>query len=495
MHVTCDRMCEEIKKSRWSTRWLPPLFSDHQQSNHLVFSQCGMPQGGGKQGPKPRKQHPQGVKKAPSTIPAQVANLDYFAASVVFQGDHRSSQDNNKIDGANSKENAPVEKILVSHQDFRSLKTKVGSMIMLRARASSSTSMYTSPSGITTTPPSSSSLSSSSQISTPPILYLKIWPASSVQKGHVVLHSFWKAVFPTEVNVNRSVHVCKDLTGVCLLDAKQVVFSVPTSTSSYSLDLHSVEFKNYLSILLGNQLAVTPRLPITIPWKGSKIVLHVESVVAATHHQDDVHSKMEETDVNQREDDKKEITSGDGGSDPLLFVYIITPDTKITCVSSSVSPSVNVNRQPSYSKIAFAGYKDEKFGAFVTAKHGLGYNDDIGLSPTFIEHPPRGMLICGPHGAGKSKLMREIAAQFDVYTQEISQEMLLSNYIGSAESEIRRIFMNAASFSPSIILLDDADLFLKNRLMHLSCNYYDCYSSHYCHYNNNYRCDSVEFVS
>ena len=64
--------------------------------------------------------------------------------------------------------------------------------------------------------------------------------------------------------------------------------------------------------------------------------------------------------------------------------------------------------------------------------------------------------------------MREVARQFDVYTQEISQEMLLSNYIGSAESEIRKIFMNAASHAPSIVLLDDADLFLKNRYMPFS---------------------------
>ena len=203
-----------------------------------------MPQGGGKQGPKPRKQHPQAVKKASSTSassPARVDDLGYFAASVIFQGDYRSNQGNKTTDSIHSRENAPVDKILVSYQDFRSLKTKVGSLIMLRARASSNTYM--------SSPPSSSSSSSSS--STPATLYLKIWPASSVQKGHVVLHSLWKAVFPTEINVNRSVHISKDLTNVCLLDAKHLVFSAPSSTSSnFSSDLQSLEFKNYLSMLM-----------------------------------------------------------------------------------------------------------------------------------------------------------------------------------------------------------------------------------------------------
>ena len=41
--------------------------------------------------------------------------------------------------------------------------------------------------------------------------------------------------------------------------------------------------------------------------------------------------------------------------------------------------------------------------------------------------------------------------------------MLLSQYSGLAETELQRIFSNAVSHAPSIILLDDADLFLKNR--------------------------------
>ena len=424
-----------------------------------------MPQGGGRQGQKPRKQHPQAVRKTHSkgaSSDARVVDPEYFPASVVFQSDYdRTSIDKKRKENVSSKENAPADKVLVSYQDFRSLKIKVGSTIMLRALGSS-THVPIAASG--ESPPTLSSSSPAVVTSPLPSLYLKIWPTSSVQKGNVVLNSLWKPVFPTEVNVNRSVHVLKDLSNVRLLDANQVTFSL-SSSSSYpsSSDLQSTEFKSYLSMQLGgSQLMLTPHLPINISWKGTRITLCVETITAPTHY------PQGNLNFNMDNDDSR---NGCGVVDSLVFVYLVTHQTKMifmrpsSLFSVTLQKTLSAKREPSLENVDFAGYKEEKFNAFIAAKHGLGFYDNLGLGSKFLEYPPRGMLICGPHGVGKSKLMREIANQFDVYTQEISQEMLLSNYIGSAESEICRIFTNAASNTPSIILMDNADLFLRSRLV------------------------------
>ena len=112
--------------------------------------------------------------------------------------------------------------------------------------------------------------------------------------------------------------------------------------------------------------------------------------------------------------------------------------------------------------INFGGYKDLIQSLYQTVAVSLGVNSS-NSNQSFSNLVTKGVLITGPHGIGKTRLMNEIANQFDFHKEVIDLDKLLSNYLGDAEMAIRKVFINASLNSPSIILFDDVDHVLKKR--------------------------------
>jgi len=78
-------------------------------------------------------------------------------------------------------------------------------------------------------------------------------------------------------------------------------------------------------------------------------------------------------------------------------------------------------------------------------------------------HPPRGVLLRGPPGCGKTHLANAIAGQLNVTYFRISAPEIVSGMSGESEGRIRDLFSTASANAPSIIFMDEIDAIAPKR--------------------------------
>ena len=71
--------------------------------------------------------------------------------------------------------------------------------------------------------------------------------------------------------------------------------------------------------------------------------------------------------------------------------------------------------------------------------------------------PPKGVLLHGPPGCGKTLIARAVANETDAHFGHISGPEIMHKYYGESEAHLRRIFDEATAHAPSIIFLDEID--------------------------------------
>ena len=71
--------------------------------------------------------------------------------------------------------------------------------------------------------------------------------------------------------------------------------------------------------------------------------------------------------------------------------------------------------------------------------------------------PPRGVLLFGPPGCGKTLLAKAVATESEVNFISIKGPALLSKWVGESEKAVREIFRKAKMSSPSIVFFDEID--------------------------------------
>jgi transitional endoplasmic reticulum ATPase len=77
--------------------------------------------------------------------------------------------------------------------------------------------------------------------------------------------------------------------------------------------------------------------------------------------------------------------------------------------------------------------------------------------------PPRGILMYGPPGCGKTLVARAIANETGATFFMINGPEIISQMQGGSESNLRRVFDDAAEKAPSIIFIDELDSIAPNR--------------------------------
>ncbi|KAL7714808.1 AAA+ ATPase domain-containing protein [Entamoeba marina] len=89
------------------------------------------------------------------------------------------------------------------------------------------------------------------------------------------------------------------------------------------------------------------------------------------------------------------------------------------------------------------------------------------MHPEIYKHlgidPPRGILLHGPPGCGKTLLARAIAGEVGVPFFSVSAPELVGGMSGESEAKIRELFDNAASKSPALIFIDEIDAITPKR--------------------------------
>ena len=87
-------------------------------------------------------------------------------------------------------------------------------------------------------------------------------------------------------------------------------------------------------------------------------------------------------------------------------------------------------------------------------------------APLFAQagvRPPKGILLSGPPGCGKTLLAKAIANESQVNFLAVKGPALLSKYVGESERQVRDLFRKARQAAPCIIFFDELDALMPAR--------------------------------
>lgn len=85
------------------------------------------------------------------------------------------------------------------------------------------------------------------------------------------------------------------------------------------------------------------------------------------------------------------------------------------------------------------------------------------LFESFHLKPPKGLLLSGPPGCGKTLIAKALASETEVNFIPIKGPELLSMYVGESERGMREVFHKARQSAPCIVFFDEIDALASSR--------------------------------
>ena len=152
-----------------------------------------------------------------------------------------------------------------------------------------------------------------------------------------------------------------------------------------------------------------------------------------------------------------------------------TSFTRDASLSDAESPSPDDSSDPAVAAAARARRAGERFASAADAAGGyasLGgvdalvqtLRETVELPLTRPElfarcgvRPPRGVLLWGPPGTGKTRLARAAAASARAKLMVVRGPELVTAAVGESEAALRGVFAAAAAAAPCVVLLDELD--------------------------------------
>lgn len=77
--------------------------------------------------------------------------------------------------------------------------------------------------------------------------------------------------------------------------------------------------------------------------------------------------------------------------------------------------------------------------------------------------PPRGVLLYGPPGCGKTFVVRALASTGQLSVHAVKGSELMDKWVGSSERAVRELFRRARDSAPSLVFLDEIDALAPRR--------------------------------
>jgi len=146
----------------------------------------------------------------------------------------------------------------------------------------------------------------------------------------------------------------------------------------------------------------------------------------------------------------------DGASSPELEKLQVTREDFLAGLKE-VEPSATREFfiEKSTSNFAFlAGLPDVKRLLDTVVEHSHVHDDiyeQVGLTP------PRGILLAGPSGTGKTAMARALAGEKQIPLIAIDGPQLYSKWLGESERALREVFKKARRAAPCILFFDTID--------------------------------------
>ena len=153
-----------------------------------------------------------------------------------------------------------------------------------------------------------------------------------------------------------------------------------------------------------------------------------------------------------------------GHSVPFLVVNTrpsgivkISPTTEITILSEPV-PELEIPSRTTYEDIGGLAEEIRRIREMVELplRHPEIFQR-LGIDP------PKGVLLHGPPGCGKTLLVRAVASESDANFYAINGPEIMSKFYGESEARMRKMFEDAEKNAPSILFIDEIDAIAPKR--------------------------------
>ncbi|MGH3595038.1 MAG: AAA family ATPase [Mycobacterium sp.] len=153
--------------------------------------------------------------------------------------------------------------------------------------------------------------------------------------------------------------------------------------------------------------------------------------------------------------------SADGGSPTLTQDDLLGALTVIRPLSRSSGGQAGVGFQPGDVTLDDVGDMAATKQALTEAvlwplQHPDTF-DRLGVDP------PRGVLLYGPPGCGKTFLVRALASTGQLSVHAVKGSELMDKWVGSSERAVRDLFRRARDSAPSLVFLDELDALAPRR--------------------------------
>ena len=144
--------------------------------------------------------------------------------------------------------------------------------------------------------------------------------------------------------------------------------------------------------------------------------------------------------------------------------------------------NTNNNQKKDDKSIVTKDLRDKILSEIVESKPDVKFDDVVGLVEakqilkeiiiipnlrpdlfTGLRSPPRGLLLFGPPGTGKTMIAKAVATECKCTFFSISASSLTSKYLGASEKLVRALFQLAYEMQPSVVFIDEIESILSKR--------------------------------
>ena len=154
------------------------------------------------------------------------------------------------------------------------------------------------------------------------------------------------------------------------------------------------------------------------------------------------------------------------GGNPLYFTVVSTRPKGIVRVTSDTAVQVTMEPKEVERNVPRVTYED--IGGLHEAVQRIREMVELPLRhPELFERlgidPPKGVLLHGPPGCGKTLLAKAVANEAEANFYSINGPEIMSKFYGESEERLRQIFKEAQENAPSIVFIDEIDAIAPKR--------------------------------